>query len=197
MTVHQRTSAAIPRFPLQSCAGLRARDALAKAEHALRFFRIALDFDVVQADDVRKWALAFSRTSPKVPQWVWNILDEGSDVNEVLRRACPLRLTELPVGLEMWALQAGLASQTLAPEQVLERIFQRRWEGGLEPQTHHPDGGPLPVETEKLRYFADAWAKEKLHREVEKGKASEAWPHLVLKLTTFLMTFRAHMDVMT
>lgn len=197
MSAHQQTSTAIPRFPLQSCSGLRTRDALAKAEHALRFFRIAIEFDVFHVDDVRKWALAFSRTSRKVPQWVWDVLDDGSNVHNIVRNACPHRITELPVALEMWALQAGLNSQSLRPEQVLERIFQRRWEGGLAVTTHDAEGAPLSVETQMLRDFADAWAKEKLHREVEKGKASETWPDLVTKLTTFLSTFQAHVDVMS
>lgn len=197
MSAHQRTSTAIPRFPLHSCSGLRARDALARAEHALRFFRIAIEFNVFSADDVRKWALAFSRTSRKVPQWVWDVLDDGSNVRNVVQNACPQRLAELPVALEMWALQAGLRSQTLLPEEVLERIFQRRWEGGLAATSHDVEGAPLSVETQTMRDFADAWAKEKLHREVENGKPSDAWPNLVARLTAFLSTFQTHVDVMS
>lgn len=188
-TRHRTTSTSVPRFEIGDARGRQwSLKGLSSPAKAVRFFRIALGLGAATAEDVREWALAYSKSSSRVPEWVWDVLDPAVPVDQALRDKDPVDPADANVRAELEVLEAAVRAGTLAPEVALARIHDRKWRGDLE--WHDPHTGARTPEGAAAHALADAWAKEKLHREVERGQASPSWPDLDARLRAFLSRFR-------
>ena len=185
----RHTSTSIPRFELEDASGRQwTLQALSSPNQAARFFRIALELGAATPDDVRDWARAYTKVKEWVPRWVWDVLDPDISVERALRGQDPTDLAGTDVRTELIMLEAGLSAGTITSERALAHLHQRKWGGDLQWFDAANVQTALSLEAEAL---ADAWAREKLHREVERGKASDAWPALDEQLRAFLARYRS------